>query len=386
MQWMPRWFLIATTLALFSGSAPAQDTPQEPPPAATPPGGEKAQAGELAPFQTLAAMSDEGRAKLKEWIGKRVDTIISQSAKDAKASSTEAKAAAADLRLEFARPGNSSAFKEAYVQIANEVIAPAYKSAGLPPATQLVSVLGAFNEPVTTRTLIDALSDERPAVRAAAASGLRTLRQKLAAAGGNAANEAIDALRDSGRKESSLVGLEAIYAALNYPEVGAAPDPKRNAMAVLDILEARAEQYAAKHVKGGGADAAGLVVMNSLKAALSDAERERIAVIAGRMLLYSVHRYLAEFIAVTDKTHSSLLVDERNHTEILIDECERTLKDLLKPQGADEPNLGKAMRDPGKNPGDRPINIRNEANKWAKLLAAKTNQKFELEEVAASTP
>lgn len=379
MQWMPRWFLIATTLALFCAPAAAQDTPQDPPPAATPPGGEKAQAGELAPFQTLAAMSDEGRAKLKEWIGKRVDSIISQSA-------NEAKAAAADLRLEFARPGNSPAFKEAYVQIANEVIAPAYKSAKLPPATQLISVLGAFNEIVTARTLIEALSDERPAVRAAAASGLRTLRQKLAAAGGNTANEAIDALRDAGRKESSLVGLQAIYAALNYPEVGAAPDPKRNAVAVLDILETRAEQYVAKNVKGGGADAAGLVVMNALKAALSDAERDRVAVIAGRMLLYSVHRYLQEFMSVSEKTHSSLLVDERNHTEILIDECERTLKDLLKPQGADEPNLGKAMRDPGKNPGDRPINIRNEANKWAKLLAAKTNQKFELEEVAASTP
>lgn len=378
MHWMPRLVVLGFT-GLCLSVASAQDTPQDTPPAGAQQPGEKTQAGELAAIQTQATISDEARSKLKEWIGKRVDSVVSQSG-------SAARTAATDLRVEFARTGNSPAFKEAYVQIANEVIAPAYKSAQRDPATQLVAVLGAFNEVATSRTLIEALADERPSVRAAAASGLRTLRQKLVAAGGNAVNDAIDSLREAGRKETSLVGLQAIYAALNFPEAGAAPDAKKNAMAVLDILETRAEQYASKTVKGGGADAAGLAVMNALKNALTDAERDRLAVIAGRMLLYSVHRYLAELIGVSEKTHSSLLVDERNHTEILIDECERTLKDVLKPQGGEEPNLGKALRDPGKDAKDRPINIRNETNKWAKLLATKTNQKFELEEVPASEP
>src|SRR5262245_61115317 len=107
MRWMPCLFVF-----LAAGGIPAlaraQDTPpQDTPPAGAPPA-EKTQAGELAPFQTLAAMSDEGKAKVKEWIGKRVDSIVSKAG--------DAKNASADLRLEFARPGNSPAFKEAYVQ------------------------------------------------------------------------------------------------------------------------------------------------------------------------------------------------------------------------------------------------------------------------------
>lgn len=378
-----RW--VCAALLLVSSIAIAQEPPATPPPSAAPTA-EKAQSTVFTELQTLPALNDEQRGKLKSEIASRVESIVNQSSEPS--SITAAAKAAGELRAVFSQPGNSPGFKEAFVATFIEVAAPVYKTAKLAPAAQLVSTLGFLNEPVCVKVLLEALADERPAVRAASASGFRTLRAKLAAAGGTIANEVIDALREAGKKETSQVGLQTVFSALNYPEVGNPPDAKRIASALLEILETRGEQYHARNVRGGGADLTGLAVINAsaFRGALTDAERDRLAVVAGRMLFYSVHRYLSDLLAVSDKTHSAALVAERNQTEMLIDECERTLKEILKPAAGEEPNLGKAMRDPGKDPKDRPINIRNETAKWGKLLGAKTNQKFELEEVAVKTP
>lgn len=370
---------------LISSNSFAQEPPTDTPAAAAPTQ-EKAQSTPFSELQTLPALNDEQRGKLKSEIASRVETIVNQS--NEPTSVTAAAKAAGELRSVFSQPGNSTGFKESFVATFVEIAGPVYKGAKLAPAAQLVSTLGFLNETACAKLLVEALADERPAVRAAAASGLRTLRSKLAGGGGNILNEVIDALRESGKKETSQVGLQAVYAALNYPEIGNPPDSKRIAGALLEILESRAEQYLSRNVKGGGADVSGLAVINAnaLRGSLTDTERDRLAVVAGRMLFYSVHRYLSDLLLVSDKTHSAALVTERNQTEMLIDECERTLKELLKPAANEEPNLGKAMRDPGRDPKDRPINIRNETAKWGKLLSAKTNQKFELEEVTVKTP
>ncbi|MBI5865011.1 MAG: hypothetical protein HZB38_10990 [Planctomycetes bacterium] len=370
---------IAAALA-WSAAAQAQDTPAEPAPAA--PQAEKPQAGELASVQTLPSLNEEQRGVVRKFVGDRTTAIVNQTAEADKI--TAAAKAVSELRTEYGRSSASQAFREAYVAMCLEVIGPVYKSAKLTPATQLVSFLASLNELPASKLFIEALGDERPAVRAAAASGLRGLRQKLVAAGGSAANDAIDALRDAGKRETSAAGLQSIYAALNYGEAGAAADAKRNASAVLEILDARSEQYASKQVRGAGAETVGLALLRTMQASLSDAEKDRLIVSTARMLFYSLPRYAGDLMNVNDKLDSPLRIVERNQIEGMIDECERVLKSLMKPSGDEEPNLSRAIREPGKDAGERAVNIRNEAGKWSKLLQAKTSQKFEFEEAPAT--
>lgn len=362
-------FLILIGAAV--SSLPAQETPPTPPPAPAP------AAGGIAVLETKPSLSEDEKTQLKAWIVERVDKIVNQS-RDDHASTAAAATAAADLRKE--RPSATPGFREAYVSLCVEVMSPVYKGAKMVASAQLVTILAGLREMATSKVLLEALGHEQPAVRAAAASGLRGLRAKLAAAGAPVLNEALAALREAGRRESSQVALKAIYGAMNVREVVQShPDPKRNATDLLDLLEARSEQYTSKKVKGEGAEVLGLAVMNGYVSNLGDAEKDRLVIAAARMMLHAVQRYVDELSDVHDKTSAPLLVEARNNAELLIEGCEKLLKELIKP-AAPAPDLTKELRASEKDEGEKRTKLRQEMAKWSQILSAKTNQKFELDE------
>lgn len=347
----------------------AQETPPTPAPAPA--------AGGIAVLETKPSLSEDEKAQLKAWIVERVDKIVNQS-RDDHASTAAAATAAADLRKE--RPSATPGFREVYVALCVEVMSPVYKGAKMVASAQLVTILAGLREMAASKVLLEALGHEQPAVRAAAASGLRGLRAKLAAAGAPVLNEALAALREAGRRESSQVALKAIYGAMNVREaVQSHPDPKRNATDLLDLLEARSEQYASKKVKGEGAEVLGLAVMNGYVSNLGDAEKDRLVIAAARMMLHAVQRYVDELSDVHDKTSAPLLVEARNNAELLIEGCEKLLKELIKP-AAPAPDLTRELRASEKDEGEKRTKLRQEMAKWSQVLSTKTNQKFELDE------
>lgn len=361
---------VVVACAVLATWVDAAGAAQDPPP--TPPGDKQ---NPIAAILAKTSLTDEDRIVLRTFITEHVNDIVN--------GVPDASQKVAELRLP-SDPGRATpAAREAYASICIETIAGAYKAARLERAAQLVALLGSLGETPAYRVFIEAIGDARPAVRTAGAAGLRGLRAKLAQAGGAFYTESIEALRAAGKKETSTVGLRTIYQALNYPEVlPSVPDAKLLTSAVLDILETRSEQYASGSVKGAGADHLGLALAASLKASLTDADRERLILIAGRMMLYGVQRYVTELVDVLDKSGNMALIEARNQTEYLIDECERMLLDILKP--ANPPNLTRAMREAEKEKGDRKFGMRRAMNAWGEILRAKTGQKFELDESSDS--
>jgi len=319
------------------------------------------------PFQPLsakAALTDEDRAAIRKLVAERVEQIKSGSRREA----------VAELRDAYA--GASPAFREAYTAICIELITAAYKQAEPGPAAQLVVLLTTFNEVPTYRLFVEALRDERVGVRASAAIGLRALRAGIARTGNVPFNEVVEALREAGKRETSAVTLKTIYQALNYPEVvPSPPDPKADASAVLEILEARAKPYAEAKAKAeaAGADVVGLSVARGLSKQLSDADRNRLLEAAAMMLRWALARYTTELYKIPD-TANPYLLRERNDAELLIEEGEALLASVLAPSGK-RPNVTEALQKKSK-----PEEIRGVWGEWVKLLANAVGKDFSLPE------
>lgn len=345
------WAAIALALTSF-----AQDPPQ-------PPAG-----NELRAVQEKTALTDDDRQVIRRAIDHRLADVVAGTAGQA----------ISQLRDDAK---GSNAFREAYAGAIVDAVGQAYKTAKLVPATQLIALLGSMNEAVTQRVLIEALTDKRPAVRTAAAVGLRNLHAKLAQLGGAYFTDTLNALKDAGKAETSTVALKAIYLAMNFAEGGAAsPDPKANVAAVLEVLDERAgKQYAAGVIKAEGADTAGIEAVIALKSGLSDAERDRFLIAVGRIMSRSVTIYANE-LAGAKGSLTGAVIDRRNAYEQLIEECERILADQIKPKTV--PALAKAMQ--SSEGSSKSTDMKNQMKEWAKILEEKFNQKFFSEADAAS--
>ncbi|MGE0480964.1 MAG: hypothetical protein AB7Q17_10885, partial [Phycisphaerae bacterium] len=298
-----RFFPILLSVACGTAAAFAQ----QPAPAANP----------LEPLRTKAALVDEDRNVLRSWLTQRVTALASD----------DGSAAAGEMRTEYA---GTPAFKEAFAAISIELIRGRLKAAGPPAAARMLAVIAAMGDApadAASTLYLEALQDERPAVRAAAAAGLRNLRQRLVLAGAGAVTSAVHALRDAGKKETSASTLRLIYHALNYPD--AAPNPpelKAISTAVLDLLEARAAQHDSGDVNASGADVVGLRVAAKLRPQLSDDEQKRYTGVLARVLRAGVLRYTTgepRLGDVQDATASPLVLDERDRTEIRMEEAEK---------------------------------------------------------------
>lgn len=281
-----------------------------------------------SPLEELRANPD--REKLAAWITNRVQTIATNA--------PTAGQAAHELRSEYTGP---EAFRTQYAQVTIEQVRTKLRDAKGPGAARLITVLSALAEaPVAdvSAPLLEALAHADPAVRAAAAAGLRALRSKLT---GPAFSAAVSALREAARKETSGGALKMEYLALDFSDVPAA-DQRAAADALLDVLDARARQYTA--TGGDGADSYGLRTALALRNQLDDAGRRRLVGAAGRMLKASVARYAdGERPLMNVKDDGPVpLVAARDGAELVIEEAERVIRELL---GATTgPNVSNGMR------------------------------------------
>jgi hypothetical protein len=354
------------TMSMLAGLA-GLTWAQEPAPVA-PGGPAKAQApgGGLTAVRAKTDLTDEDRGLIRTFVSQRVTTAADTDA-------AAARQAADDLRAGF---DGSDAFKREYAAAAIEAITAAYKTAPLPAATRLLAVLNSFNLLESQNLLLEALKDDRVGVRAAAAAGLRNLRPKIAAAGRDVFVKVLDALKEAGKREKSRDTLRTIYAAMDYFEAPSSPDAKADLAALLELLDARARQYAAGKVAALGADDMGLR-MAQLAKNLDDTERQRLIVDVATMMKYAIEQYTSPTATWTeapdDASHE--LLETRNGLERLIEVGEKMLTDLVKPEKA--PAIAENMRKGNTE------DMRSEWQKWVPLLQKAVNQDFALKEPPA---
>lgn len=317
----------------------------------------------LAAIRDKETLTEEDRQAVREYVTQRIAAVTGSDAVGAARAGTE-------LR----EPARGSArFQETFAQATLEAVRAALPNASPVAAAQMLAILNALNDPSAGPLFLEALRDtrdDRVGVRAAAVIGLRNLRPKLGRPGGPSINEVLTALREAGKREGSAVTLRNIYHAMNYVGVTGV-DASAVATALLDLLETRSQAYASGEIRGVGADAEGFRVAEGLRTSLSEADRNRLTVIAARMLKYAVERYTLELYQVKD---ASPTAPERDAVEELIDVIEASLRSLLSPNPA--PNIGEQMR----KGGDARVQMKIEMNKWAELIEKATGQRFFLDE------
>lgn len=320
-------------------------------------------------LQGKGALTDEDIAALRSWVEERLQMVSAGSRADAAL-------AAKDLRESYK---GTPAYQQAYVTSCAEVIGAAYKQAKRDAAARLIAVLNTLNALPTYTMLIEALGDQRVPVRAAAAIGLRNLQSKLAGTGGSAFTESVAALRDAGKREESHVALQLIYGAMDYS--GSSPDPKASGTALLELLEARGEQYGARQVKAEGADRVGLQLAGRLSGQLDDGERRRLAITTARMLHYGVTRYTGDLHKIDDKTSSPLRIALRNRIELFIRAAEELLSKLTEPpQAEDFQTVTMEMQD--REQTEKTTYMKISMNEWATVL----RERFQLDLQIDVTP
>ena len=320
----------------------------------------------LATIKVKTDLTDEDRNQIRAYVAKRIDAVRGTD-------EVAAQQATAGLRAGF---DGSDAFKRAYASICLDAIGTAARKLDLAPATRLLTVVNTFNTIDELPVLLDALQDDRVGVRAAAAIGLRSLREKVVQSGKDAFQRVLAGLKEAGKKEKSRDTLKAIYAAMNYAEVSGSPDPKANAAAVLELLDERARQYAAGDVRAMGADDAGLRVAQALAGAMDDADRKRLMGVVGTMMKSAIEQYTGgdrKLAAVRDKNASRESIEYRNSVERLILVGEELLAALLKPDKA--PNVSESMRKLDTT------GMKNQWRDWVNLLQKSVGQDFTLNEL-----
>ncbi len=350
---------LALTLTLLAtlGAAFAQN-----PPAAADP---------LAGIRSRSDLTDQDRQAIQSFVSQNVAAIVTGDA----AMGSEA------VRALRAGYEGSEAFRRVYAATALEAIQPAIRKAELSPAARLLTVVNAFNVPEAVPLLLEALGDERVGVRAAALTGLVRLRETVARAGAETYARVLDALRTVGARETSRDTLRTLYHALDYSGVGGAPDPRRNATALLELLEARARLYAAGDVPAFGADDAGLRLAGVLGKSLDDAERKRLTAAVASMLKFALERYVQgprKLADVRDTHPNRRLIEERDAAERLILTGEERLVALLAP--SEVPQVASNLR------RLEVINVKNEWRKWVALIQAATGVDFSLAEPPEPEP
>lgn len=327
---------VAAALGQTPASQPGQDTPTA-----------------VTPLRELSSLNDEQTRTIRNWVEQQVAQVVS---KDAGA------AGQAIAALRNGISGGKQAYREVYVAACIESGRNAYKSADLQGAARLMAFIASLNEATAAPLLLEALKDQRVAVRTAAAVGLRNCRAKLALAGGSYFSDTIAALREAGKKETSAVTLAAIYQALNFAEGGSPPDARANCAALLEILEGRAEQYAAGNAQGETAEISGVRTAEALVRVMNDEEKKRLAAALGKILKGAVVLYTRDYINVKDQGSSPQMVEARNTCESLIEQSEKVLLDVLKPKIDPKATVTENMKK-----GDS-VKIKTSMNAWADVL------------------
>jgi hypothetical protein len=297
-------------------------------------------------------------AQLKSMVEERIAALIG----DAPDAANEAMKA-----LRGATNGGTAAYREALTSALTATATPMLGRAELPGAVRLLTVLGWTRSAEVSEALTNALRDERPAVRAAAAVQLRALRAPLLQVGGQYLRRAVEGLVAAAKNETSAATLEKIYEAMNLGEVNAnqSADTIRN---FLDVLAARQAMYAADRVPAEGAELAALTAMSRYAKGLGGNEQRAYGVFLGTLLRYYVDVYTTDqpgepaLMKVQD-TDGREMTDRRNAAEKIILETERQLNLMLGENA--ERDVAGALRNAD------PTKAKIAYNAWAKLLTDK---------------
>ena len=188
----------------------------------------------------------------------------------------------------------------------------------------------------------------------------------------------LNGLRDAGKKETSRETLQLIYRSLVYVDVPGA-DLKADVAAMLDLLEARAQQVVGDTVPAEGADHVGVQLAGELRKSMDDIEKKRYTVILAKLLHYGVRAYTGRtppLADVRDKISGADAVALRNSIEVLIEKAEQQLKEILAP--AKPPQVAVQMK------AGKRAEMVVEMNEWAKVL--KESAGVDLEELTAPPP
>lgn len=325
--------------------------------------------GPLAELQSRSELSEQDQQRLTTFVR---DTIAAIAADDPVA----AREAVRQLRRAY---DGTTAFKRAFAEVCLRSIRSAYQKAELRPAAQMITFLGTLRVPDAQPVLLDALQDERVGVRAAAAAGLAALRETLVAAGADARKRALDALVKTGTAEKSRATLRCIYQALDYASLANPPADKQAPLAVLKLLEQRAQAYDGDDVPAMGADNLGLRIIRRSLAQFDDAERKRLLTVVGTMLRRSIEAYTSgpkRLADVRDDAGNPQAVAVRDSVEQLILIGEGLLAEMLNPPREQVPDVAEQMRNL------ETVEMKNEWKKWAALLQNATGQSFALRDIA----
>ena len=330
------------------------------------------QEGPLAAMQTKEALTDDDRAGIRTWIGQQIAGLADKDPLNAQA---------AFSRLRDSAQG-TPAFIEAYVTAAMEAIGSAYRKMDTLPAARLIALLNVFDDRRSADLLLEALKDDRAAVRAAAIIALRTMQPKVAA-DADLYGRTLAALKEAGKREVSRETLRLIYRAMDYAKVQPAPDRRQAAAALLELLEYRVGKYGEANVPAEGAEVEALTGGKEWRKSLDEAQRKRYALLLAKLLHYGVGRYTGgerPLGQVRDKTDGPDMIALRNATELLIENAEAQLTEMLSP--SEPPNVTDAMRRAKKTERAHMADIILEMNKWAPTF----KEKLDLELAPLNAP
>lgn len=349
---MKRTLFGAFVLVAGAALALAAQQPPQPPPESD---------DGLDALRSKDPLGDEERTALRSWIAERIAAITGDDA---------AGAQQAISQLRHAAHGGRG-FVDAYAAVAIENLSSAYKKADLVAAARLLVVMGQLNDPRALDTLLEAVKDERTAIRAAAAVGVRMLHPKLGS-DADAVRRMLVTLREAGEQETSPRTLDLIYRAMNLADAPGVPDRRAGSTAVVGLLDERLKQISGGRMRAEGGDLAALQALEPQRDSLDEDTRRQYINALGRLLHYCVSRYITNepLSRIRDRSSSPELVELRNNVEVTIREAEKQLGALIgAPEGANiAQNMGKA-----KTP-----EMAIAMNKWSEKLKA---QGLELPEV-----
>ena len=203
--------------------------------------------------------------------------------------------------------GNSDAFKRRFVERCSARFGAQIRSGQGQQVLTLLYTLSALSDPETLPAVKEAANSGDAGARLLAVRAISSMADKIAADPARH-TEVIQWLEQVGRREQNGSVLSVVFAALNF-------SAKRDeqAVALVNILEARLANYRDNAVVTVQADPDGLMRASALADALSDDDRGRLVGVLAKYLAYYTHRYMYVDLATASRTdlHRLIFLNER---------------------------------------------------------------------------
>ena len=282
----------------------------------------------VAGLKTKNSLSADESNQLKTWLDESGRAV----------GGADVAAAAEAMRLmRSAADGGTPAYREALTKAILEVVRAGLTRAEADGAARLATLASLTDSAEASAVLAEALKDERPAVRAAAAFGLKRLRTRIGQAGGEFFSRTLARLVEAGKKETSRYTLEAIYQAMDYTQAAGAGNQRDVTKALLDVLEERAKAADSDRLPAEGGDLAAIRALGKQAKSLEPNPARQFGTILARFLRYNVQLYTVGGgpgeppLRTVKDDDSREMADRRNAAEQTIIECENILNTIHGP-------------------------------------------------------